>query len=1194
MYIKQVIVEGFKSYREQVAIEPFSPKHNVIVGANGSGKTNFFHAIRFVLSDFTTQMRQEERQRLLHDGAGVGSVLSAYVEIVFDNSDNRLPIDRETVRLRRSIGLKKDEYFLDRKHITKPEVMNLLESAGFSRSNPYYVVQQGKIQALTTMRDTERLELLKEIGGTKVYDERRKESLKIMQETETRQVQIEETIKYIDDRLAELNEEREELVKYQEVDRKRRSLEYTIFEKELSDTRAKLEEVETARQRASEKSNKVHAEARTAHSEQKEVEKSLKQAEHILATLLKEKKQLEETKKEDIKRRAQVELDVKDIEERLQVEHQGLEERKNELVQIEREMVQTQQALQQIRPIYNEKVQQEESTTSRIHDCEHRLAALYKKQGRSSQYKSQGEKDSAVKKEISERTAILHKKMEAIKRLEAEIQELNSSIMDRSTESDTSHERQEQLTKSLEASSATLAEAKAKRDELQNRRQANWKLEEEKEAELEKMQQDMRKKEKHMEAAVPRDINRGLTNVKRICSDHRIPGVHGPLIELFDCDEKFNTAVEVTAGNTLFHIVVDTDEISTKIIHYLNIEKGGRVSFLPLNQLKAKEQPYPNTPDAIPLLSRLKYNPKYHAAFYQIFGKVLLCRSLDVATNMSRSTKLDCVTMEGDQVNKRGALTGGYHDLRYSRLSYMKSIKELGGKINAAREEAQGFKAENQQVEQEVNRVMTQLEKINNERARAKSELDRLRAEVADIGDKGKYLQAQLEAKERLLRSAQDSTARMQKQIEELQEELKVDFMAALTPEQREELAGLNPEIQRLKTEQVRCQAERMEQETQKTKLELHLERNLERRKLDVEAELESMNLDTRREQMKARHADLQQVAESLNAMTASFQENERKVQEQRVALQQFKAQLDELKAVQEAEEQLLQEEAKEMEQLMGKRNLLLQKREDLQKKIRELGSLPSNAFDKYKGKAAKELHRMLQQCNEAFKKFSHVNKKALDQFLQFTEQREDLNRRQAEVEKSKDKIRELIEGLDRKKDEDIERTFRGVAMHFKEIFNEIVVKGKGELVMIKNKDQPVADGTVPDSANLERSVEKYHAVQVRVSFGAGEAKTMKQLSGGQKAVVALSLIFSIQRVDPAPFYLFDEIDAALDAQYRAAVGNMIYKQAQAHTQFVTTTFRPELVKVCSKVYGVTHKNRVSCVEVISKEDALGFIEDFN
>ena len=111
------------------------------------------------------------------------------------------------------------------------------------------------------------------------------------------------------------------------------------------------------------------------------------------------------------------------------------------------------------------------------------------------------------------------------------------------------------------------------------------KAEEEKDSELERMQQDMRKKEKHLEAAVPRDINRGLLAVKRICNDHRIPGVHGPLIELFDCDEKFNTAVEVTAGNTLFHIVVDTDEIASKIIHYLNLEKGGRVSFLPLNQV---------------------------------------------------------------------------------------------------------------------------------------------------------------------------------------------------------------------------------------------------------------------------------------------------------------------------------------------------------------------------------------------------------------------------------------------------------------------------------------------------------------------------------------------------------------------------------------------------------------------------------
>jgi structural maintenance of chromosome 3 (chondroitin sulfate proteoglycan 6) len=121
--------------------------------------------------------------------------------------------------------------------------MNLLESAGFSRSNPYYVVQQGKIASLTLMKDHERLDLLKEIGGTRVYEERRKESLKIMVDTENRRKQIIEVVQYIEERLKELDEEKEELKMYQQLDKQRRSLEYTIFEKELLDARQKLEEV---------------------------------------------------------------------------------------------------------------------------------------------------------------------------------------------------------------------------------------------------------------------------------------------------------------------------------------------------------------------------------------------------------------------------------------------------------------------------------------------------------------------------------------------------------------------------------------------------------------------------------------------------------------------------------------------------------------------------------------------------------------------------------------------------------------------------------------------------------------------------------------------------------------------------------------------------------------------------------------
>lgn len=166
MFVKQITISGFKSYRESVAAGPFCSGHNVVVGRNGSGKSNFFDAVRFVLSDTFANLRAEDRIALLHEGAGA-SVLSAYVEIVFDNSDGRLPFDKDDVALRRMIGLKKDEYVLDRRNVTRSDVFNLLESAGFSRSNPYYIVQQGKVAALVAMTDVQRLDLLKEVAGTR-------------------------------------------------------------------------------------------------------------------------------------------------------------------------------------------------------------------------------------------------------------------------------------------------------------------------------------------------------------------------------------------------------------------------------------------------------------------------------------------------------------------------------------------------------------------------------------------------------------------------------------------------------------------------------------------------------------------------------------------------------------------------------------------------------------------------------------------------------------------------------------------------------------------------------------------------------------------------------------------------------------------------------------------------------------------
>ncbi|THU45180.1 hypothetical protein C4D60_Mb02t15150 [Musa balbisiana] len=1003
------------------------------VGANGSGKTNFFHAIRFVLSDLFQNLRSEDRHALLHEGAG-HQVVSAFVEIVFDNSDNRIPVDRDEVRLRRTISLKKDEYFLDGKHVTKTEVMNLLESAGFSRSNPYYVVQQGKIASLTLMKDSERLDLLKEIGGTRVYEERRRESLKIMQETGNKRKQIDQVVQYLEERLRELDEEKEELRKYQQLDKQRRSLEYTIYDKEHNGVRQKLDEIEESRKKVSEKSTRMHNNVLEAHENLKLLEKESKVLTKELQSLNKEKEDTEKKRTEALKMHTQIELDLRDLEERIAGEMRSKEEAARQLESLRKEIQESRDELNTIRPLHQSKVAEEEEITKGIMEREKQLSILYQKQGRATQFASKAARDKWLQREIDDLERVL-----------------SSNVL--------------------------------------------------------------------------QDIRRGLNSVNRIIKDHNIRGVFGPILELIECDPKFFTAVEVTAGNSLFHVVVETDDISTKIIRYLTAEKGGRVTFIPLNRVKVPHITYPQSSDVVPLLKKLKFRSDYAPAFSQASKHNKL---LDTVWNQSAYNSID----------------------------------------------------------QEITKLVSEQQKMDAHHGHVKSELEQLKNDIANATKQKQSICKALEKKEKLLTNAHNQIDQIQAGIAMKQAEMGTELIDQLTPEEKDLLSRLNPEITELKEKLLACKNNRIEIETRKEELETNLSTNLVRRQQELEGVILSADSET-----LPMEAELKR--QELKSSRGCFEEYRWSTQK----MQDIKTSKESLKMHEDQYERTLQDEAKELEQLLSRRNILLAKQDDCMKKIRDLGSLPSDAFDTYKRKNIKELQKLLHACNEQLKQFSHVNKKALDQYINFTEQREQLQIRRAELDAGDQKIRELIAVLDQRKDESIERTFKGVARHFREVFSELVQGGHGYLVMMKKKDGDLGDDDHgedgPREPDPEGRVEKYIGVKVKVSFtGQGETQSMKQLSGGQKTVVALTLIFAIQRCDPAPFYLFDEIDAALDPQYRTAVGNMIRRLADmANTQFITTTFRPELVKVADKIYGVTHKNRVSHVNVVTKEQALDFIE---
>jgi structural maintenance of chromosome 3 (chondroitin sulfate proteoglycan 6) len=1142
----------------------------------------------------------------LQEGAG-HAVMSAYVELVFDNSDGRLPVDRDEVRLKRVIGLKKDEYYLDKKHMSKAEVMNMLETAGFSRSNPYYVVQQGRIVEMAHMTDAKRLELLKEIGGTKVYEERRRDSKEVMKECEGKRQAINDLVGQLDARLAALEEERKELVAYQEADRERRSLEYTILDREISSVKQKLVSLDAQREAAAQK-------AGSAADERREAAGKLKSADRELKSLVAERERLDRMRRDAasereaaLHRRAQLELQLRDMETNAQAGSGVQAAAARELAAITAEISAKEKELHTAHARLRDAEERENAVSATVAAASSRLQALYARQGGEGQYRTAAERDAALQQEIARLEEALQTKAES-KRLAA-------------AQAETAMREAQQAQAAVAAAEAALQEAQtggesvakevaarhAHRDDLQNRQKSLWRREDELKKEQAGLKDELQGRDKVMEAAVPRDMMRGLNSVKRLAREHKISGVHGTLIELFECPATLNTAVETVAGNALFHIIVEDDAVATRLTELLTQSKAGRATFMPLNRLRPPPLEHPTKwgQDVIPLIKKMKFDPKFSRAMQQIFGKVVVCRSLALATEVAAEDgRVHCVTMDGDQVERRGALRGGFVDTRKSRIEAYREYKRLHARIA--------------EITTEVETVRTQLGEVGQELTSATAELTKLMARKQHLTDGAAPLRAELRSQQARHDGLLRAVAQKERQAADVQaglEALKADvevrkarlgtpLISDLNAAERRELEELQPKLEAEQATLASARESRIEAQAAADVLDALLSTNLRPRAADlreaaVEGEAGAVDLHTAKQ-------ELEDARREVDGATKREREAEASLEATAARGRELEAEKERLVELAAADGRTAEDYARTVDSLMQKRTQLLMKRSDLERRVRELGTLPADAYESHRARTAKELHALLQQANARLKDFAHVNKKALDQYVSFAEQRDELGRRKNENDAASAKIRQLIETLDMRKDEAIERTFKGVALHFREVFAELVPGGRGELVMQKavpaaktpaegaeNQD-PESAGPSTRKKDASMHAEKYSGVKVRVSFGAGDVMSMKQLSGGQKTLVALALIFAIQRCDPAPFYLFDEIDAALDPQFRTTVAQMLRKQAyddRNPAQFIVTTFHPQIVHVTDNIYGVSHRNRISKVTMVEREDAIEFLQ---
>ncbi|OMJ29491.1 Chromosome segregation protein sudA [Smittium culicis] len=1083
----------------------------------------------------------QERATSFQEGAGAAT-MSAYVEIVFDNSDHRFPTGKDETIIRRTVGLKKDEYSLDKKSCTKLDIMNLLESAGFSRSNPYYIVPQGRITSLTHSKDSERLELLKEIAGTKVYDSKREESLKILNETNDKQEKIEEMLSSIDERLGELEQEQEDLRNFQELDRERRCLEYAIYSSEQSEISEQLED--------------TSEEYRQSVVQTAELEQALSEADRQLVELLKlkdsekqkndiiyaERKFVAQDLENSVSKKIKLEPLVSEIDKGFGGKKE-ISVIKKKLLKAKDQLKSTESRLSESVKLLENSIALENTKKAKLNEIENKLQMLHRKAGRSEQFYSIEERNSWIEKR---KKSLISKKVElqnTFNQKMLELSEVQKTISNYLLQEKKAVENIDSITDKTESTRNQSQELLVKRNDFSDKRKS---------------------------------ISSALQALPSIVEQLNLTDkVYGPLYELFYIEEDYRVAAEAISGSSIFQVVVEDDEVASAIVTELQKQKLGRLTFMPLSRLSLISPRYPDAEDAIPIINKLTFDEKFRLAILQVFGKSIICSTLEIAAGYAKSHSLTAVTLDGDRTDQSGVFSGGLTDSKKSRLELAFSYRESSESFKNSISQLETTRVQIQEYSNEINSITSSIQSLNSTMVECEDDLLRAKADLNQVKREKARSQSELEILEKENSELTLSTQNIDTELESLDAELSSDMFSKLSNEEQREVQQLPQKINSIQQELIKVALERATHEANRNQLNNLITELLQPRVEQFLKSLESLSNTQgyRTPGFNKFNAVLEyeQAVDDEKSARIRLNELDSELEQYMDTLNSFTTSIDSIRAKKDSVQRQLNALLKGSESLLSRRQLLNQRLDECAANIRMLGVLPDEAFDKYIDTEHVSLMKKLKKVNDKLRDYGHVNKKAADQYISFSRQRDELTMRREELQKSYDSIIKLIKELDQRKDEAIERTFKLVAKGFSEVFEALVPNGTGRLIMQKgisgntessrsssaagnkkgaqksgrkkgnsrNAGSDSDDG-LGNARNKDSGVSGYVGVSIKVSFNSKEDEglRMQQLSGGQKSVVALAFIFAIQRSDPAPFYLFDEIDANLDAVYRTSVAS--------------------------------------------------------
>ncbi len=1169
MVLRTLEMQGFKSFPDKTELT-FGKGITAVVGPNGSGKSNISDAVRWVLGETSSKsLRGSKMEDVIFGGTSSRKALGfAQVQLTLDNSDGTLKDKGEIVTvMRRYYRSGESEYKIDGELVRRKDIHELFMDTGLG-SDGYSMVGQGKIDSIISAKNEDRRELFEEAAGISRFRHKRTDAQRRLDQAQENLVRLLDILGELESRVGPLKEQSEKAAKFIELSEERKTLEIGVwlnkinkFTNDLRDQEHKIDAANASYEICSNELQSIEEEieqviagiakinteieeirADSANFEEEAVRKDGEAS--VLEATLKHNNETIERLKNDISLadEGNITIDTQ-IEEREQFIRDSAEnsKKKNEELQnVSDEMealVSSNEAFSKITVELNQRIT---ALTFKLTDC--RVKCSKAKSSIEEIEARRGTVDdniSAIENELEIEGAHKAESEENLKFLNERIDENNNSMSGYQLKVKNKTDKADALKDKLEKINRALAEKQSKA----------------------RMLSDL---EKNMEG-----YSGAVKAVMRQSEAKALGGIHGPLSQLIQVENEYSMAVEVALGAAMQNIVTSTEADAKRAIYYLKNNRIGRATFLPISNIKGRQLDEHGLDDNLGFVdiasNLVSCDNKYKEIISNLLSRVVVVDDMDCAIGIAKryNNRFKIVTLDGQVMNPGGSMSGGSAAKGAGILSRANTIEELNTQAKKLSEEAEEIAAEFKVALEEANHAAARLQAAEAELQTAKEDVIRAEGEDKLIKDKIASLKNQLsllasekensqeriELLEKEFVDGEKDIASVQAEIDEAEKQL------SSVSDNAEEVASEREALRR-KTEELKLQIVSLDRDAEAAKQaveELRLRKTTQSSRVksieDEIAEIESKNenLIAGINEIKAEANEFRKKASNSNADVSNQLERRNELEKRSTELRVLERNKTEERSNISSELVRLDERKIAMRKEYDELNDMLFEQYELTR--REAENLNIVIEDMAAAK------RRLNEIKHSIKKLGSINVGAIEEYKEVSERYEFLKEQIDDIEKSKQELGKIIDDLTVSMSEKFLTQFNKINNEFKVCFADFFGGGNGEIVLEQ-----------PDNC-LESPIE------IKIQPPGKSVQNINLFSGGEKSLAAMALLFSVLKVTPSPFCIYDEVEAALDDVNVERFAKYMRKMT-SDTQFISITHRRGTMEEADVLYGVTMQEK--------------------